>query len=149
MLDALDRVGMRRQSQRADEVGRELTLVGEIVHGQHGRRTAPVAIGEIGHRQPGLPVVAVEDIRREARGVTAPEARRDPSQRTEAKRVVRPVAAVAPDIRIAGPVEEMRRVEDKEVKAAGVGGEHARRPAEELVDCEDFFGLPERAFTAG
>ena len=143
MLDAVDAPGLRRQSQPAEQVGRKLALVGEIVHGEHGRRTTVAAIGEIGHREPGLPVMAVQNIRREARDGMNADLRGDPSERAEAERVVGPVAAVVRHIRIALPAEEMRRIQHEQIEAADLGGEHARPAAEQVVDREDFVRLPE------
>ena len=97
MLDAVDAPGLRRQSQPVEQVGRKLALVGEIVHGEHGRRTTVAAIGEIGHREPGLPVVAVHEYpARSPRRRPSADMRGDPSERAEAERVVGPVAAVGP-----------------------------------------------------
>ena len=87
---------------------------------------------------------------REAAASPSPDASGDPSERAEAERVVGPVAAIVRHVRIAGPAEEMRRVEHEEIEAAGLGGEHARPAAEQVVDRA---GLrrhrPSAAFTAG
>ena len=86
----------------------------------------------------------VHDVGHEARHVAEADARGDPCQRTEAKRVVGPIAAVGPRIGIAGAIEKVRGVEDHEIEIAGARDEHARRAAEEIVERQNLLRLANR-----
>src|SRR5262245_39683763 len=107
---------MRRKSQRMQEISGELSLIGEIVHGQHGGWPELVLIGEVRHGEGGLPIVGMDDVRTIARDVAYSDPHSCPCERAEAKCVVGPVAAIGPRIGIAGAVEEMRRVEHEKVE---------------------------------
>ena len=95
VLDAVDRVRVRRQAERGEQVARELALERQVVHGHHGARPRFAAIVQIGGRQAGLPVVRVHDIGDELRHCAMANGRGRARKRGEAKRVVRPIAPSA------------------------------------------------------
>jgi hypothetical protein len=55
-------------------------------------------------------------------------------ERGEAKRVVRPLDSTGRDVGVARPRVEVLRVDHQQLNAGRVAAEHARRPAEQLVD---------------
>ncbi len=61
------------------------------------------------------------------------DVRADPRKRREPLRIVGPVESVRPEIRIAGPVVEMRRVDREQVETGSVAGQDPRRAAEQIV----------------
>jgi hypothetical protein len=64
--------------------------------------------------------------------------RGDPTQRGKALRVVGPILAVRPQIRIARPSEQMRRVEGEDRRTRrSAAGDEPRRSAEEIVDSRE------------
>ncbi|CCC96390.1 protein of unknown function [Azospirillum baldaniorum] len=114
----VDPEGGGRQAEVAHHPGAEQPLVGDVVDRRH--RARPERPGEavgaqfqIGRDQAGLPVVPVQHVGTPPRveAVLRREARRAPGQGGEAFRVVRPVLAVRPQIGVAGPVVERRRVQ--------------------------------------
>ena len=119
-LDAVDRVGLGRQPEARHLVRREQPLEREVVDRHHRRRPCAAGEAEIGGREPGLPVVAVEHVRPPVEGVCiAREQRRDARELAEAQRVVRPVHAVAVLVGPAVALEERGAVQQP--------GRHAAR----------------------
>jgi hypothetical protein len=98
--------------------------------GQRGLRDA----AQIDRRQAGLPVVTMHDVRIPAVRSLFNEARRSHGQGGEAQVIVAPVAAVRPEIRVPGPVVEMRRIEGENIEPVlRDGREDTGRPAEQVV----------------
>ncbi len=83
---------------------------------------------------------AVDDVGPVARHEAGADQGRGAAERGKARPVVGMVVARRPDIGAARPVVEMRRVEDEHREPRDVGGEDARRPAEEIVDRGDRLG---------
>ena len=82
--------------------------------------------------------------------VAEPDARGDPRQRAEAKRIVRPVAAVGRRVGIARPVEQMRRVEHEQIETRRCARAGLRAAAEQIVEGQHLVGAGAiAAMTAG
>ncbi len=93
-----------------------------------------VAPGEpqIGRNEARLPIVRVQDIRLECADRSKSDVGADPREGREATRIVRPVGSVWAKVRIAGAVEEMRRIQREDIEPRGPSGEDARRRAKEV-----------------
>ncbi len=126
------------QAEFGEQRGGIVALKRDVVDGEHRAWSRQSVIDEIGRRERRLPVVAMRDLGRKTcrRAIcdVGPGAR----QRGEALRVVRPVAAVRPEIGVADPRIEMIGDENEHIEPGGAGGDDARRPAKQIrvfVDC--------------
>ena len=61
------------------------------------------------------------------------DVRADPRERREPLRIIGPVKPVGPEVRIAGPVVEMGRVDREQVETCRLAAENPRRSAEQIV----------------
>ena len=113
VLDPVDRHRARRQADRSERGGREVTLERQIVDGEDRFRLRTAVVMQINRRQRRLPVVGVDYVRRVTWDSALGEVGADPSQSGETLCVVAPVAPVRAEIGVADAVEEMRRVEHK------------------------------------
>ena len=93
----------------------------------------PVGVVEIGRRERRLPVMRVNDLRSERVDRAKPDVRADPRQRREPLCIVGPIKPVGPQIRIAGPVVEMGRIDREQVQTGRLARENPRRAAEQIV----------------
>ena len=105
IFDAVDGEGLRRQAEGGEDFGRELALESEIMHGHHRAGARASAVMQISGGQARLPVVGVDDMRREARDEALAELGADFCERREAKGVVREIAAVRAGIGAAVAVD--------------------------------------------
>ena len=87
---------------------------------------------EIGGRERGLPIVGVDDLGLESADRTESDVRADPRERRKSAGIVRPVAPVGAQVRIAGTVVEMRRVDCENVETLGTAGQQSRRAPEQI-----------------
>ncbi len=118
-LHPVDRKKAGRQREVGKEGGREIALIGQIVHGEDARQCGGVG-AQIGRRQPGMPIVAMQDLGQPPRVGALRQRRRDPAEEREAAMVVGPVVAVGRAIGAARPVVEGGVIDD-------VGGDPALR----------------------
>ena len=102
-LDAVHAPGRIRQAQFEQGGVVEKALEGQVVHRDQRPGRAFGAVGEIGRRQRGLPVVAVDHVGYpvQAAGLGA-EPGGDAREQAEAQVVVEPVAAFGTEVGIAG-----------------------------------------------
>ncbi len=99
---------------------------------------------EQGGDEPGLPIVRVDDVRRVLGDRAARDRDRALGQCREPQPVVRPLPAVGAEVGIAGPCEQMGRVENEEVDAGRMRAEHSRRSAVQCVERVDGLGPVQR-----
>ena len=133
IFDPVDGEGLRGQAQLAEDRHRKVALEGHVVDRGDDARARPVGVVEIGGRERRLPVMRVNDLGPERIDRSEPDVRANPRKRREPLRIVGPVKPVGPEIRIAGPVVEMRRVDREQVEPGRVAGEDPRRSAEQIV----------------
>ena len=109
-----------------------MPLEGHVVDRDRRARTRRVRVMQIGGSERPLPVMGVNHLRPEGVDRAEADVGADASQRREPSRVVRPVEPIVAEVRVAQPVEEMRRVDGEKVEPVRLPGEDARRPAEEI-----------------
>ena len=126
-----------------------MPLEGEVVDGDDRARTLAAVVMQIGRRQGALPIVDVHDIGAEIAEVGLAKVGGDARERREALRVVGIIKAVGAQIRVAGAVVEMRRVEHVELEVARPAEQHARAAAEQLRMLAHGFGRLELRHHAG
>src|SRR5262249_773097 len=100
ILDAVNVERLRRQTDPSKHLLRKYTLIGKVLNRQHRGRTSPIAVVQICQGKSSVPVVDVDDVRREGRDASKGNIGGDSRQRRKAQRVVRPIHAVGPEIRI-------------------------------------------------
>ena len=114
-----------RQAQFVHRAGRGDALEGDVVDG-HDR--GDLARPE--RREPCLPVVAMQHIRHPSiRQPVARDCRRRPAERRETARIVRPVGTGFVDIKRAGAVEQMRRIQQQHLQPRDLTGHDPGRAA--------------------
>ena len=133
VLDALDAESLRRQTQLAQQPGREIALEGDVVDRLHGRRTLSAGERQIGRGEASMPVVGMNHVGTPIEG-SRPRPTRRSSQPKAAKRraVVAPVPAVRPEIGTGRPGRRgaaHRSLKDRHARR-GTAGDEPRRPAE-------------------
>ena len=99
VLDALDAESLRRQTQLAQQPGREIALEGDVVDRLHGRRTMCAGERQIGRGQPGVPVVGMNHVGTPIEEPSETDLGAEPTERGEASGVIAPVPAVRPENR--------------------------------------------------
>ena len=144
IFDAVDGEGLRRQAEGGEDLGGKLALEGEVMHGHHRAGARAPAVLQISGGEARLPVVGVDDLRREARDEALAERGADFRERREAKSVVHEVAAVRSGIGAAVAVIEVRGVEHEKIERAGAADEHAGGAAEQILEFRDGLGLFQR-----
>ena len=150
VLDALEAESLRRQTQLAQQPGREIALEGDVVDRLHGRRTLSAGERQIGRGQPGMPVVGMNHVGTPIEEPPETDLGAQPTQSGEATGVVAPVPAVRPEIGTRRPGEEVRRIDREDRHARrGTAGDEPRRPAEQIVDGNRRFRRPESFENAG
>jgi hypothetical protein len=86
----------------------------------------PVRVVEISGCERRLPVMRMNDLRPERINRAKTDVRGGARKRCKPLRIIGPVKPVGAQVRIAGSVVEMRRVDRKQVKAGRVAGEDPR-----------------------
>ena len=94
---------------------------------------------EIEGSQPRLPVVAMHDVDRPAVRRLGGKARRGERQSREAQVIVAPVKSVRPEIRVPGPVVEVRGIDNDDLEPVlrARGGEGCGTAEQVVVGCDD------------
>ena len=148
-LGAFGAEGLVGQAQAVRHPGREPARKGEVVDRRHGAGLRVLREVQVGRREARLPVMAVDDVGPVVGDQAGPDPRRDEAQRAETGAVVRPFRPVGRQIRIAGPIVEMRGVDGEEVEPSRPAGEDACRAAEQVGDLGRDRGTVERTHHGG
>jgi hypothetical protein len=91
----------------------------------------------------GVPVVGVDDVRHKGRDESKANIGGDSRQRGKAQRVVRPIHAVSPEIRVSRTREQVRRVENKKAEFTRCRPEKPSLCAEKMRQMNHTFNQPE------
>src|SRR5204862_3535499 len=91
-LDSIYREEIRRQGEICKGRDREKSLIGEVVYREDARHRRG-GRSQIGRRQPGVPIMGVQDIRSPLRGGALRQRRGGPTEQREAAEIVGPGAA--------------------------------------------------------
>ena len=125
MFDTVEGEGFRRQFQGAEQVRRELPLIGKIMNGDDGGRPRFFAIVEIGGGKARLPIVRMDDVRRKLGYETPADGGGDLSKRGEAKGVIGPIGAARRDIGVSRTVIKVGRIENEKIEICRLGAQNA------------------------
>jgi hypothetical protein len=111
----------------------KLPLEREIVDRRHDLRARPAGIGEVGGREPRLPVMQMDEARSPAVYTVETDIGSRPRERCETKRVVRPVTTIAAKVRVVRTIEEVRGVDDEKIEAGDRCRNDLCRAAEQVI----------------
>ena len=139
IFNAVDAEGLRRQSQRLQQLFGILALEGDVVNREDGRGAWAIRVMHIGWRERRLPVMGMDDVWREIVQRAEADLRAGPGERAEAEGVVRIVGPIRPRIKSAFARIEMRRDEGVNFDVAEARRMNPRGTAEEIVESKDRF----------
>ena len=113
-----------------------------------GARSSSLSKPKAGRRQPGLPVVGMQNIRPPA-PLSAPDTaarnfRGGQAERREAAVIVRPVAPVGILVRTPSAIEQLRRINQQQIDPLSFGSHYAQISDKTILELQDLFAAPDQ-----